>query len=210
VQLPLPAHAEAYESFGEVTGVVQDLASVAAQRRESERVRVTDEDADFISSYVVDAPPSVCWQYCVDPGKRLRHTGALETGVEFHPNAHGRIATGASSHCAHGDGADGLREYLDWRPYEYFTCRLSPVEADGIDPDFVAGLETYEFNVLDDDRTEHRWLIRCQDRSPEGLAAFEAKNVVLRDFAAQPWWGDQMRGPIAEDQAMYGLNEPAS
>jgi hypothetical protein len=42
------------------------------------------------------------------------------------------------------------------------------------------------------------------------MAAFEAETSVLGEFATQPWWGDQMRGPIAEDSAMYGLNEPAN
>jgi hypothetical protein len=207
-QLTLPAHAESYESFGEVTGVVQDLARVAAERREAERVRITDEEADFVSSYVVDAPPAVCWQYFVDPGKRLRHLAAVETDIEFRPNGEGRIATGATSHCAHGDGVDGLREYLDWRPYEYFTCRLTPVDKEGVEPEFVAAVETYEFNALDDGRTEHRWLLRCNDRSPEGLEEFRTKNAVMSDFAQQSWWGDQMRFPIAQDAAMYGLGEP--
>ncbi len=210
-QVPLPAHAESYEHFGEVTGVVQDLALVAERRRESERVRVTDEDADWISSYVVDAPPAVCWQYFVDPGKRLRHMGAVETGVEFRPNAEGRVATGASSHCTHGEGPDGLREYLDWRPYEYFTCRLSPIQADGVDSSGIAEMfETYEFNALKDGRTEHRWLVRSIDRSAEGMRAFAAATSVLREFATQPWWGDQLRGPVAQDSSMYGLDEPAS
>ena len=101
-----------------------------------------------------------------------------------------------------------LCEYLDWRPYEYFTCRLSPVEAEGIEPHFVGAVETYEFNELGDGRTEHRWLLRCSDRSPEGLRAFAEKNADLIDFATQPWWGDQMRNPIAQDAEMYGLDEP--
>ena len=208
-RLALPAHTESFETFGEVNGVVQDLGAVAAKRRESERIRVTDEDADWISSYVVDAPPAVCWQYYVEPQKRLRHTAAVETGIEFHRNDEGRLAAGASSHCAHGEAADGLREYLDWRPYEYFTCRVSPIEAEGRDSSgIIRALETYEFKVLDDGRTEHRWLVRSTDRSPEGMRAFEEGTAVLRQFATEPWWGDQMRGPIVEDRAMYGLSEP--
>ena len=153
----------------------------------------------------------MCWQYYVDPAKRLRHVGALETGVEFHPNVDGRLATGASSHCAHGEGGDALREYLDWRPYEYFTCRLSAIEAEGVDSFiFVESLETYEFNALEDGRTEHRWLLRSIDRSPEGMKAFEAAMSDIKALATEPWWGDQMRVPIAEDEAMYGLNDKAS
>jgi hypothetical protein len=53
----LPAHEESIESFRQVTGVVQDLAAVAAQRRGAQVVRLTDDDADVVSSYIVDAPP---------------------------------------------------------------------------------------------------------------------------------------------------------
>jgi Protein of unknown function (DUF2652) len=206
----LAAHEESIESFAQVIGVVEDLAAVAAQRREAEVVRLTDDDADFVSSYIIDAPPAVCWQYYVEPGKRLRHTGVMETGIEFAPNREGRVATGASSHCSHGVGGDGLREYLDWRPYEYFTCHLSPVEAEGVEHTFVKGLETYEFIDLGDGRTEHRWLLRADDRTSEGLRAFEESLAFLKEISTHPTWGDQMRRPIAEDAAMYGLDRPAS
>jgi hypothetical protein len=147
----------------------------------------------------------------VEPGKRLRHTAAVETGIEFIPNRDGRVATGASSHCSHGSGSDGLREYLDWRPYEYFTCHLSPIEAEGVDPTgFVEGMETYEFIDLGDGRTEHRWLLRADDRTPEGLRAFEEKTELLKAWSSEPWWGDQMRFPVAEDAAMYGLDRPVA
>jgi hypothetical protein len=54
-----------------------------------------------------------------------------------------RVAAGASSHCAHGVGGDALREYLDWRPFEYFTCRFTPL-ANG--PELLPpAVETYEF-----------------------------------------------------------------
>jgi len=204
--LRLPVHTEVHEPFGAVTGVVQDLAAVAAVRREAQRVRLTHDDADFVSVYEVDAPPSVCWQYLVEPGKRLRHVAGVETTVDFEPNADGRIATGAVSHCAHGTGGEGMREYLDWRPYEYFTCRLSPVETDGVLPDGIVDcIETYHFEALENGRTRVWWLLRGIDRSDEGMAAFDAAAAVLRLMAADPSWGDQMRNPIAEDASSYGL-----
>ena len=206
----LPVHEESIESFAPVIGVVEDLAAVAAQRREAQVVRLSDDDADVVFSYIVGAPPAVCWQYFVEPGKRLRHIGAIERGIEFTPNREGRVATGASSHCSHGVGGDGLREYLDWRPYEYFTCHLSRVEAEGVEHTFVEGLETYEFIDLGDGRTEHRWLLRADDRTPEGIRAFEEATAFLKEFSTDPSWGDQMRGPIAEDAAMYGLDRPVS
>ena len=124
----LAAHSESYDSFGEITGVVQDLAAVADRRRESQRIRVSPEEADLDVSYIIDAPPSVVWQYWVQPEKRARWSlSANETSVVFSPNDEGRRASGASSHCAHAVGGDALREYLDWRPYEYFTCRMTPL-----------------------------------------------------------------------------------
>ena len=72
---------------------------------------------------------------------------------------------------------------------------------------FVESLETYEFNALADGRTEHRWLLRSIDRSPEGMAAFDAVVAVLRELSADASWGDQMRVPIADDAEMYGMNE---
>lgn len=204
--LDLPSHQETYESFGSVCGRVQDLAAVESARREAQRVRLTDDDADLVASYVVDAPPAVCWQYFVEPGKRLRHMGAIETGVEFSPNGDGRLGRGASSHCAHGMGGDGLREYLDWRPYEYFTCRFSPIPEEGVDDYlFTDCIETYEFRVLDDGRTEHRWLVRNVDRSADGMAEFADRTALMVALAASDGWGDQMRIPIAEDADAWGL-----
>jgi hypothetical protein len=94
-EFTLPVHTESYESFDEVTGVVQDLAAVAQRRRESQRVRITAEDADHDVGYLVDAPPAVVWQYMVQPDKRARWSmEANETSVVFSPNDDGRLAAG--------------------------------------------------------------------------------------------------------------------
>lgn len=200
----LSPHVESYESFGEVTGVVQDLAAVAAARRESHRLRIEPADADLDVSYVVDAPAAVVWQYFVDPEKRARAMADIETSVVFSPNQDGRIGAGASSHCAHGPGVgDALREYLDWRPFEYFTCRLTPVpDQDGI---LTPWVETCSFAPAADGATEFRWTIRSENRTAEGLAAFEVLASLIRDAATQPEFGDTMRHAIADDRATYGI-----
>jgi hypothetical protein len=51
-----------------------------------------------------------------------------QTAVKNQPNAYGRLGAGASSHCAHAVGGDVLREYLDWRPFRYFTNRMTPLD----------------------------------------------------------------------------------
>ena len=90
--------------------------------REARRVYIGPQDADAEISFGEHPyPPAVAWQYFVDPDKRLRWQ-PLQTQVKNEPNEKGRLGPGASSRCAHGRfGGDVLRDYLDWRPYSYFT-----------------------------------------------------------------------------------------
>jgi uncharacterized protein YndB with AHSA1/START domain len=206
-EFSFPAHSESYDSFGEVSGVVQDLAAVAERRREAQRVRVTREEADLDVSYTVEAPPSVIWQYFVQPDKRARWSlSANETSIVFSPNDEGRRTTGASSHCAHTVGGDALREYLDWRPYEYFTCRMTPLPHELVL--YTPWVETTTFTSVGENRTEWRWTVRCIDRSPDVLTSFEMLAAGVRERASQPDFGEAMRAAIAEDAASFGLDEP--
>ena len=139
---------------------------MAGRRRDAQRVRVSSEDADLEVIRVLDAPPSVVWQYYVQPQRRAEWSIEVnETSVTFTPNEKGRLGIGASSHCAHAVGGDALREYLDWRPYEYFTSRLTPLPPKPISP--VPWIETFSFDDLGDGRTKFRWTVRCIDRSDE-------------------------------------------
>jgi uncharacterized protein YndB with AHSA1/START domain len=138
----LPSHSESYESFGQTTGGVHDLRPVTARMREARRVYIGSEDADVEISFGEHPyPPAVVWQYFVDPEKRLRWQ-PLQTAIKNQPNQQGRLGAGASSHCAHGRQGDALREYLDWRPYSYFTNRFTPL---GRGPLFFPCIETFEF-----------------------------------------------------------------
>jgi hypothetical protein len=143
ISFHLPWHSESYESFGLTTGGVHDLEPVMNRMREARRVYIGSEDADTEISFGEHPyPPAVVWQYFVDPDKRLRWQ-PLQTQVKNQPNEQGLVGTGASSHCAHGRfGGDILREYLDWRPYSYFTARLTPL---GRGPFFFPCIETFEF-----------------------------------------------------------------
>ncbi len=204
--LSLPVHAESYDSFGKVTGIVQNLAAVADRRRESQRLRITREEADLDVSYLIDAPPSVVWQYWVQPEKRARWSlSAFETSIVFSKNDAGRLGVGASSHCAHSVGGDALREYLDWRPYDYFTCRLTPLPAELVT--VCPWIETNSFTRVGENRTEFRWTVRCIDRSVETLDGFEVLAATVRERASQPGFGEMVRAAIAEDTSMFGLYE---
>jgi len=158
----LPPHSESYESFGQMTGGVHDLKPVTARMREARRVYIGSEDADGEISFGEHPySPAVVWQYFVDPEKRLRWQ-PLQTAIKNQPNQHGRLGPGASSHCAHGVGGDVLREYLDWRPYSYFTNRFTPL-ARG--PLFFQCIETFEFSPTDAGTLVH-YRVRLEDRGP--------------------------------------------
>ncbi len=158
----LPSHSESYESFGQMTGGVHDLNPVIARMREARRVYIDSEEADMEVSFGEHPyPPAVLWQYFVDPEKRLRWQ-PLQTAIENQPNQQGRLGAGASSHCAHGLGGDALREYLDWRPYSYFTNRFTPL---GRGPHFFPGIETFEF-IPTDTGTRVDYRFRLEDCGP--------------------------------------------
>lgn len=144
--LDLPRHCETYESFGDTAGGVHDLEPVVTRMREARRVYVGSADADEELTFGEHPhPPAVVWQYFVDPEKRLRWQ-PLQTAITNQPNEEGRTGPGASSHCAHGAQGDALREYLDWRPYRYFTNRFTPL---GRGPLFFPMIETFEFTPTD-------------------------------------------------------------
>lgn len=193
-------HSEVYKSFGETAGGVHDLASVAERRREARRERVEEREADLDIGFEAHVAPSIAWQYFVDPDKRLRWQ-PNQTSITYSPNADGRIAVGASSHCVHGIGGDAFREYLDWRPFEYFTCRFTPT-ANG--PEIMpAGIETYEFTPIGEDGVSVRWRVRVDDRGEEVLRQFEEGAAKV---ARSMDWGEPLRRVLAEDAADLGLD----
>lgn len=176
--LRLLVHSESYDSFGEVTGFVQDLADVTEQRRDAQRVRVSIDDADVHVRQILNVPPSVAWQYYVQPGRRLEWSfDSLETSIVFTPNEQGRLGPGASSHCAHGDLGDALREYLDWRPFEYFTCRFTPIAPNPLFK--VVWIETFALDDLGGGRSEFHYTVRCVDRSEASMALFEPLRLAV-------------------------------
>jgi hypothetical protein len=160
--LELPSHSESYEAFGATTSGVHDLQPVVARMREARRVFIGSQDADLAVSFGEHPyPPAVLWQYFVDPQKRLRWQ-PLQTAIENQPNKQGRIGAGACSHCAHGFGGDALREYLDWRPYSYFTNRFTPLRRG---PLFFPAIETFEF-IPTDTGTNVQYRMRLEACGP--------------------------------------------
>lgn len=173
----LAPHVESYDAFGDIPGRVHDLAGAAAAIRGGRRERLDETTADVVTRVMIPAPPAIVWQYYVEPDKRPRWM-TIETAVDFEPNGDGRIGPGAASHCAHGALGDARREYLDWRPFDYLTCRWLPMPETTLLP---PALETVEL-VADSGGTCFTWYLRADDRSDEGVAALTAMSDVLDEF----------------------------
>jgi hypothetical protein len=125
-----------YESVGEVSGWVVDLA--AAWKAEQSRVRskVTDQDAWMEVVIPAPVPRDVLWEWTTSPARRVRwSSGPMEVVEDL---AMGRRGVGAVNHCAHGKDLS-IEEILDWVPPEYLTKRVTMV-APGV-PRFVFTME---------------------------------------------------------------------
>lgn len=191
----LVQHSEAYDSFGEVSGGVHDLGPVLRQMREARREYVAAGEGDCETEIELRFPPSVLWQYFVDADKRMRWQ-PLQTDVENQPNEGGRMGVGASSHCAHGQAADALREYIDWRPFRYFTNRFTPL---GNGPPMMPrSIETIEFAPGADGRTTIHWRIKLEDRSEAALRHFENVAAFLRANVDE-LWRDRLAAALEAD-----------
>ena len=197
----LPEHREIYESFGETTGGVHDLKPVLAHMREMAREYLDSADADFEWSAEFPFPPAVVWQYCVDPDKRMRWQGAYQTAVEKHPNGLGRTGLGSTSHCAHADGKEITRHYIDWRPFEYFTVRYAAPEHRPDQPFVVPGMtETAEFVPTAGGGTLLHYRSRVNDRSPETMDPYREKLLLLQ----------RATGPAAIAALLAAMEEDAA
>jgi Protein of unknown function (DUF2652) len=165
----LPAHSEVYESFGETGGGVHDLGPVLKAMREERRLYISAADADFETTFEVPVPPAIAWQYVVDPIERQRWACRQfdKNPDRDEPNAQGRLGAGAKSHCGHGPGPImAFREFIDWRPFAYFTARMKTTAAGG----FVVArpvIETIEFTSLGDHGT--RVVIRYREVNRKGI-----------------------------------------
>jgi hypothetical protein len=118
--LGMKRHSERYAEVGEVPGWLLDLEARWEIERERRRVVVGPADAAFAVEVAVAAPASVAWEYLTSPQKRL----LWQVDQIAEVDAGGRRCTGSSTVCVDGR-AQIYEEILDWRPFDYFTERLS-------------------------------------------------------------------------------------
>ncbi|MEO6196950.1 MAG: hypothetical protein ABIP58_02470 [Dehalococcoidia bacterium] len=194
---------EVYESFGETSGGVHDLAPVLSAMREERREYVSSAEADLEVSGESPWAASTLWPYYVEPAKRLRwQPNQVADGIKNQPNADGRLGAGASSHCAHARGGDALREYLDWRPFRYYTNRFTPLGSGFLYP---RGTETTEFIPLEGGATMIHYRYRLQDRGRLVRLRFGIMRPVIRRLFLRS--GEVLRRVMQEDVAAPGVDE---
>jgi hypothetical protein len=118
--LGMQAATERYDHIGAVRVWVHDLDRRWREEESRTRVFVDQERAAYVFPTATAAPPPLAWEFVTTPGRRVAWQLGV-TGVEV-VAAGNRRGVGATNHCMHGADTS-IEEYLDWRPYEYFTYR---------------------------------------------------------------------------------------
>jgi hypothetical protein len=109
-----------YEHLGECGIGVVDLRRRYAELTAQRKAFVSADDAHFTFRQRFAVPPSRMWELLNDPHMRAAWEVDSDWSVRQRPD--GRTGPGAHNHCAN---SDFLEEVLDWRPFKYFTVRLS-------------------------------------------------------------------------------------
>jgi Protein of unknown function (DUF2652)/Polyketide cyclase / dehydrase and lipid transport len=139
-------HVEHSDDFGDTVCHVYDLAPVFAKWRASRRIFVERNEPLAFESMEVDlaVPPAIAWAYVTDVARKIRWQQGLD-GMTMTELAGGRVAAGATQHCAHGKDST-VHEIVDWRPFDYVTWHVGT-------PMGTLARQTAEFTPLADGGT---------------------------------------------------------
>jgi hypothetical protein len=118
--LGLQGHEERYEDVGAVSAWMLDLEARWQDELSRTRVFVGPEEASFSVEVMLATAQPLAWEHLTSPEKRL----LWQVDDIEQVDAGGRRCTGTSSVCV--DGRTKIyEEILDWRPFDYFTERLT-------------------------------------------------------------------------------------
>jgi Protein of unknown function (DUF2652)/Polyketide cyclase / dehydrase and lipid transport len=126
--LGMRASREMYEHIGAIPVWVHDLGRRWQEEESRTRVIVDERHAIYRLDTPTSAPPQVAWEFVTTPGRRIAWQLGV-TGVEVIATGN-RRGIGATNHCMHGQDTT-IEEVLDWRPYDYFTYRVTVPTAMG-------------------------------------------------------------------------------
>jgi Protein of unknown function (DUF2652)/Polyketide cyclase / dehydrase and lipid transport len=120
IALGMERHGENYPDVGDVPSWVVNLERRWETELERRRVLIEPGEESLSVDVRLPVPASVAWDYMTSPAKRLLwQVDRIEQVDEG-----GRRCTGSSSVCVDGR-AQIYEEILDWRPFDYFTERVS-------------------------------------------------------------------------------------
>jgi hypothetical protein len=109
-----------YDHLGKVEIGAINLDARYSELTEQRRVHLQPGDAHVTVRRRLRAPPPDVWQWLNDVDRRSLWMKGSAYHVEDRPR--GRTGVGAHNHCSNGDI---LEEVVDWRPFDYFTVRMS-------------------------------------------------------------------------------------
>ncbi len=118
-------HVETIDDFGETPCRVYDLAPVFAAWRASRRIVVERDEPLAFESMECDlpVPPAIAWAYVTDVARRMRWQQGRDA-ITMTGLSRGRVAVGATQHCAHGGKDLSVHDIVDWRPFDYVTWHI--------------------------------------------------------------------------------------
>jgi uncharacterized protein YndB with AHSA1/START domain len=120
VALGMQDHCERLGDIGDMGGWLLDLEARWEVERDRRRFVVAPDEAAFTVEVKLATPPPLAWEYLTSPQKRL----LWQVDEISEADAGGRRCTGTSTVCVDGR-AQIYEEILDWRPFDYFTERMS-------------------------------------------------------------------------------------
>ena len=166
------ASTETYEHLGEIHTYSLDLHQRYAELINARRVILKDSEADI--SFQVDFPTSapIAWEWLLSPAKRNVWGGNVKWSTGERRN--GRIASGASNHCAHGGGIS-TEVILDWRPFEYAT-------SESYQGDKKRFTETVRIEGLPQGGSRVHDLIRLKVPLPRWLRRILARMIFVKTY----------------------------
>lgn len=159
-----------YQHLGDVSIGAIDLSRRYRELTSGRNVFLKAEDAHFTVRRRFETPAIRLWDYLNDLQKRTR----WEIGSDWSPRQRpvGRTAAGAQNHCA---SSDFIEEVLDWRPFDYFTVRITR--------GFIRMLVTGELQP-DGNYTDLRWSIAMEGAAPRPMRAALCRLLATRFIRA--------------------------
>ncbi|HVY50119.1 MAG TPA: DUF2652 domain-containing protein [Devosia sp.] len=121
---------EQYEHLPPVRVFVTDMHPVWERKRRQTQAAIAPSDILVRVDCDINLRPELVWDYLIQPDHYAVLTGAIRMAVEGRHG--GRVGSGSSLQCYHGDGTMLPLTVVDWQPFERVVSRFDvPVPIKG-------------------------------------------------------------------------------